>query len=69
MEDKLREAIREQLGFNQVDGTYIFYLTRVKTAFGLGTMTLDDFTEIDETLVDDLIEVILPICEGGIDNV
>lgn len=45
--------------FNSKDGTYVYNLTRVKEAFGLGTMTLDDFEEIDDEFIYDLADFII----------
>lgn len=38
---------------------YTYELTRVKEAYELGTMTLDDFVEWDEEQVDDLVSYIV----------
>lgn len=59
--EKLMEKLYEHLGFNGRDGTYIYCLTRVKEAFGYGTMSLDDFVEIDEEFVSDLADFILSL--------
>jgi hypothetical protein len=47
----------EHLGFDGVDGTYIYCLTRVKEAFHVGTMTLDDFVEVDGDFVAELADM------------
>ena len=44
---------------NSKDGTYVYNLTRVKEAFGYGTMTIDDFEEIDSIFIDELADFIL----------
>ena len=44
---------------------YTYELTRVKEAFELGTMTLDDFVEWDEAQVDDLVSYIADHVAGG----
>lgn len=59
--EKLMDLLFDHLGFNGKDGTYIFCLTRVKEAFGYGTMSLDDFVEIDEEFVADLADFILSL--------
>lgn len=58
--EELRNQIADILGLsdNCVDGTYLYWLTRVKEAFGLGLITLDDFVEVDEELLDDIMEAI-----------
>ncbi|HAM79576.1 hypothetical protein [Ornithinibacillus bavariensis] len=60
--EEVKEAIAHQLGLTDswVDGTYLYHLTRSKSAFSVGTMTLNDFTEIDEELLDDIFEAVKP---------
>ena len=62
LEDKIKHEIANVLGLTDEweDGTYLYYLTRVKEAFNIGTMTLEDFVEIDEELVEELYEAIKP---------
>ncbi len=47
IEEVVEELIDEQFGLNSKYGSYIYHLTRDKQAFEIGTMTLDDFMEID----------------------
>lgn len=35
--------------------SYFYVLTRVKTAFAVGTMSFDDFEEFSEDIIDDLV--------------
>jgi len=60
--EEIKEAIAHQLGLTNdwMDGTYLYYLTRSKSAFSVGTMTLDDFTEIDEELLEEIFNAIKP---------
>jgi len=60
--EKVLDAIRNVLGLSDQwsDGTYLYNLTRVKSAFGIGTMTLDDFVEIDDELTYEIYEAIKP---------
>lgn len=55
--DALLTFFREWAG---IGDSYIYDLTRVKTAFGVGTMSLEDFEEWDDDritqLVDDFLE-------------
>lgn len=44
---------------------YTYELTRVKEAYELGTITLDDFVEWDEAQVDDLVSYIVDRVAGG----
>lgn len=57
--ENLAQKLFDYFGFNYKDGTYIYSLTRVKSAFHVDTMTLDDFKEIDEEFVYDLAEFIV----------
>lgn len=41
-----------------IGDSYAYNLTRVKSAFGAGTMTLDDFEEFTEENIDDIIDYI-----------
>lgn len=52
--DELVAKLAEHFGFNGIDGTYTYILTRDKAAFGYGTMKLNDFQEMNE---DDLYEL------------
>lgn len=59
------EILSSYFGLYTHDGTYTYELTRVKEAFDLGTMSLDDFEEIDEEWVRDLVDHIFQILTGG----
>lgn len=59
----LIQKLIKYFGLNDEDGTYYYMLNRVKSAFELGTMTLDDFTEISENELDDLARCILEMGE------
>jgi hypothetical protein len=52
--ENLVEVLTDYFGLNNVDGTYTYELTRVKEAFSVGTMTMDDFEEFDEEQIEDL---------------
>ena len=56
--DKLTNKLFEYFGFNTKDGTYIYCLQRTKSAFQVGTMTLEDFEEIDEGFICELADFI-----------
>lgn len=60
---QIKQAIAKVLGLTDEwkDGTYLYHLTRVKEAFHVGTMSLDDFVEVDEELVDEIFEAIQPL--------
>ena len=58
---KPRDVSRDELfarlvDFFSLDDTYWYHLTRVKEGFAVGTVTLDDFVEIDEDTVNDLVD-------------
>lgn len=55
----LTGKINYLLGHHGEDGTYLYHLTRVKEAFNIGTMTIDDFAEVDENLTDELVALFL----------
>lgn len=55
--DKLRAILLRY--FDVPNDTYCYNLTRVKEAFAIGTMHLDDFVEFDEDFIEDMVEYIL----------
>lgn len=57
--EQIAQKLFDYFCFNTKDGTYIYNLTRVKSAFNIGTMTLDDFEEIDEDFIYGLADYIL----------
>lgn len=59
--EELAQKLFTYFGFNYIDGTYIYNLTRSKSAFNVGTMTLDDFEEIDEEFIYELADYILEL--------
>lgn len=54
MEELLKLALEEYFETNK--DTYAYWLTRDKSAFDAGTMTLDDFEEFDDTTINDIAE-------------
>lgn len=64
--DSLLTFFREWAG---IGDSYIYDLTRIKTAFDVGTMSLDDFEEWDDgritRLVDDFLEWLQQPAEEG----
>lgn len=60
--EQIKDAIARELGLTDdyMDGTYLYHLTRSKSAFAVGTMTLDDFKEIDEELLNEIFNAIKP---------
>ena len=62
--DVLKDILMQYFDIN--NDTYYYNLTRVKSAFDVGTMTLEDFEEFTEETVDDLVAYIIrqaPIVE------
>lgn len=55
-EEKLKALLMEY--FDISEDTYSYNLTRDKSAFSTGTVTVDDFEEFDESTVDDIVEYI-----------
>lgn len=62
MEEEIKNKIASVIGLTDEweDGTYLYYLTRVKSAFALGTMILDDFEEVNYELVEEIFKEIKP---------
>lgn len=54
--DKIHSAINEHI---DVDDTYAYFLTRDKSSFSVGTVTLDDFEEWTDSDVADLTDSIM----------
>ena len=42
-----------------IGDSYSYNLTRVKEAFAIGTVSLDDFVEFDEEFIDDIVEYLI----------
>lgn len=42
-----------------IGDSYTYELTRVKSAFEIGTMTFDDFQEWDDSMISDLCDYII----------
>lgn len=54
--DKLKDLLME---YFSIGDSCSYNLTRVKTAFAVGTVSLEDFEEFDESVVDDIVEYLL----------
>lgn len=55
-----RDELIELLSrYFQIGDSYAYNLTRVKTAFEVGTMSLDDFEEFDEDTVADIADYLI----------
>ena len=53
----LKKTLKEILMdyFDIENDTYAYNLTRVKSAFAVGTMSFDDFEEFNEATIDDIV--------------
>lgn len=56
MKDKLKDLLME---YFSIGDSYSYNLTRVKSAFAVGTVSLEDFEEFDEEFIDDIVEYIM----------
>ena len=54
--ERLKDILMDYFDVN--NDTYAYNLTRDKKAFGVGTMTFDDFEEFSEETIDDIVEYI-----------
>lgn len=54
--NKLKNLLME---YFTIGDSYSYNLTRVKTAFEVGTVSLEDFEEFDEEFIDDIVEYLL----------
>ena len=50
--DKLKELL---MRYFTIGDSYSYNLTRVKEAFAVGTVSLEDFVEFDEEFIDDIV--------------
>lgn len=53
---RLKDVLMDYFDVN--NDTYAYNLTRDKEAFGIGTMTFDDFEEFNEETIDDIVDYI-----------
>ena len=56
MKDKLKNLLME---YFSIGDSYSYNLTRVKSAFAVGTISLEDFEEFDESFINDLVDYLL----------
>ena len=54
--NKLKDLLMK---YFSIGDSYCYNLTRVKTAFAVGTVSLEDFEEFNEAVVDDIVEYLL----------
>lgn len=53
---KLKEIL---IQYFDIGDSYTYNLTRVKEGFAVGTVTIEDFEEFDEEIIDDIVDYIL----------
>lgn len=51
---KLEEWIRDYFDVGTTEGSYSYHLTRVKSGFSYGTVSINDFVPFEEDTVSDL---------------
>lgn len=56
MKDKLKNLLME---YFSIGDSYSYNLTRVKSAFAVGTISLEDFEEFDESFINDIVDYLL----------
>ena len=54
--DKLKDLLME---YFTIGDSYSYNLTKVKEAFAIGTVCLEDFVEFDEEVIDDIVKYLL----------
>ena len=54
--ERLKDVLMDYFDVN--NDTYAYNLTRDKKAFGVGTMTFDDFEEFSEETINDIVKYI-----------
>lgn len=55
-----REKLKEILmRYFNIGDSYTYNLTRIKEGFAVGTVTIDDFEEFTEEIIDDIVKYIL----------
>lgn len=57
--DDLVQWLGKFFGMEGQHGTYVYDLTRTKEAFGVGTMTFDDFVEFSDERVEELADFLI----------
>lgn len=54
--EKLKDILMQ---YFDIGDSYTYNLTRVKEGFVVGTVTIDDFEELSEEIIDDIVGYIL----------
>lgn len=57
--DKLKEILMQ---YFDIGDSYTYNLTRVQEGFVVGTVTVDDFEEFDEEIINDIVGYIFDKC-------
>lgn len=56
MKDKLKDLLME---YFSIGDSYSYNLTRDKSSFSIGTISLEDFEEFDENFINDIVDYLL----------
>lgn len=66
LKEKFRKILEAHLMLSDdyKDGTYLHHLTRCKSAYGAGTMSLDDFVEVEYDFLEEILGDLMKQFEG-----
>lgn len=68
--DDMRKALIEYFSdWADIGDSYIFDLTRIKSAFAIGTMSFDDFVEWDEDRIAELVNELLAWLQSPVEAI
>lgn len=61
---KIVETLANHMSFNSKDGTDWHILTRIKEARSYGTLTIDDFSEVNNDNLNELADALIPVIKS-----
>lgn len=59
LEDNREKLIQILRSYFDIGNSYVYHLTRDKSAFAVGTMSVDDFEEFDDDTIADIADYII----------
>lgn len=59
LEDSRKKLIQILSSYFDVGDSYVYHLTRDKSAFAVGTVSVDDFEEFDDDTIADIADYII----------
>lgn len=59
MEDSRKKLIQILSSYFDIGDSYVYHLTRDKSAFAVGTVSIDDFEEFDGDTIADIADYII----------